>query len=126
MLTRLRLWWSLRNTPVSQIKDLNELLTMTGRRVTYDNVHLLSTLTAINSYLRQIQPSVAEGFDLEIATFSERSTNWMAIFNPADGGKSYYSRIHRHARELEKEIERLETLCRKHDIDPVDPNKIPF
>jgi len=126
MFNRLKRWWHLRSMPIDELKDLNELVVKSGRRVSYDLVHAVQTMRAINLMLADHTPMNKTGFEPDIDEFDERSSHWLSIFNLGDGGKNYRTRMGNRILELEREVKRLETICDKHEIKHQDPNKIPF
>lgn len=110
----LRRWFKRRDVSVQELMELNELLIMAGRRVTYDLGHAISDL------------SVYEEDKERLIRYRDRIRNWHKVFNPADIGKSYRSGMHCDILKLESEVHRLERLCEKHGIKHEDPNGIPF
>ena len=90
---------------------MNELLVKAGRRVTYDLAHCLSEIPA-DSPSQEI--------------FQDRIQHWQSVFNPADVGKNYRSRLWQENARLEDEIARLQRLCAKHGIAYTDPDELPF
>lgn len=127
MFHRLRMWWYLHGTPFEQIKELNQLLCKSGRRVTYDLKHAIDTIETLNRYLEMYQPGGSKRFQAEIDAFRQRANHWLDVFNPSgDGGKNYYNKLTGEIATQAKEIERLETLLKENNIHFEDPNKIPF
>lgn len=126
MFNRLKRWWQLRSMPIDELKDLNELVVKSGRRVSYDLVHAVQVMYSLNKLLADRIPHDKTGFEPDIAEFDERSSHWLSIFNLGDGGKNYRTRMGNRIWELEREVARLEAICDKHEIKHQDPNKIPF
>lgn len=126
MFTRLRMWWHLRCTPVSELKLLNNLLANSGRRVTYDLKHSVDTIYTLIQYLKRYNVTASRAFESELEIFRTRADHWLSVFNPASEGKSYNTTFNRMIQDLEKEVERLETLCIENNIDPTDKTKSPL
>lgn len=126
MFKRLRHWFALRNVPLADLKELNYLLNMSGRRVTHDLDHALSTIHGLNSSLAHALNKSETGYEYELNEFSDRTAHWRSVFYPCDGGKNYRLKQNYHITELEKEIDRLKKLCDDNNISYDHPDSIPF
>lgn len=117
MITKLRHWWNLRRDTAAELRQLNELMVKSARRCAYDLRHAASYLSMTGEN-GKIPP--------ECEIFHERSRHWLSVFNPADGGKNYRSKLINDIEELHDEVDRLEKLCRDNNIDPTNPKRFPF
>lgn len=117
MITKIRHWWNLRRSTVTELRQLNELMVKSARRCAYDLRHAAS-------YLSMSSPDGKLPPECEI--FHERSRYWLSVFNPADGGKNYRTQLGNEIDKLQDEVERLEKLCRDNNINPTHPTRFPF
>jgi hypothetical protein len=97
-------------TPEEAMRELLELTIKAARRCAYDLSHASGDVR--DPELRQL--------------FARRARHWLSIFNPANGPKDYRHRLHHTIDDLENQVDRLAALCKKHGINPDDPNGIPF
>lgn len=107
-------WWlrfKHRNTSKDDLIELNELLIMAGRSVTHDLDHVVGTL----------EMEVDDTFLTDL--MYDRLKVWKAVFYPDKGPKNYRSELHKELFDLEREVGRLERLCKEHDIEY---REIPF
>lgn len=122
-LKRKYLLFKYRNYTQTELYELNEMLLKFGRRVTHDLEHLASEARFQNLRLERV--------GLEPQTYildriHKKLDLWRRVFYFDHGGKNYRSSIHRENDKLNKEVDRLTKLCITNNIDPTDPNEIPF
>lgn len=103
----------------SELIEINELILKAARRQNYDLGHLINYL--------------GEGHDPDFIAFlkkeySEIHTYYNFVFNPADYGKNYKTKLHFDLLEAENKLDQFKELCEKHNIDysHIVKDEIPF
>lgn len=110
-LFKLFLKW--KDTPYSEMVQINELTIMAARRCAYDLAHASQDINSF-SYIYNEKIFI---------DYEERARHWQHIFSPT-GGKEYRHRLHVKISELEFEVEKLKNLLKENDI-PFEED-IPF
>ena len=106
MIKRFVAIWKLYDTPVGEMAELLELMVKAGRRCAYDLRHAADD---VSLPMRDPKEQAQMWYD--------RARYWLSVFNPADDGKSYRSRLYHEICDLEMEIERLKRLCVANNIE---------
>lgn len=120
-----RLWWLkwyYRKESNVELMLLLDLSIKAGRRVTHDLGHCVSCLGMAEYRLGEEQGKRHSYKD----RYKERQEMWKKIFYPLNGMKNYRNQLHNELMDKDVEINRLKQLCIDNNIDPTDPNEIPF
>lgn len=111
---RIAAWLDPEREDVVILREQLQLAIKAGRRCAHDLDHAADLMGL---------PTMAAEYSKQ---YRERAGMWAAIFY-ADGGiKDYRHRLHHDIWKLEREIDRLKEACEAADIDPTDPDGIPF
>lgn len=81
--------------------ELLRLIVKAGRRCAYDLAHAVDYMEP--GHMKEI--------------LKDRPAHWLAVFNPADDGKSYRDRLHNSIYELGNHVDYLQRLLRQNGID---------
>ncbi|AAL83097.1 hypothetical protein fnug_230 [Pseudomonas phage fnug] len=108
-----------RRCNTSELIEINELILKAARRQNYDLGHLISYLGDGND------PKFIDFIKKE---YSEIHAYYNSVFNPADFGKNYKTKLHSDLLEAETKLNKFKELCKKHNIDysHIVEDEIPF
>ena len=119
-------WLLVGYRPDSELRELNRLLVKAGRRSAYDLKHAANDLHVMSNLLKQYGYENERRLE-EHNFYLDRACMWLAIFSPADDGKSYRDRLHQRIYDLEMLIEKYQKLLNELGIeDPIRADEIPF
>lgn len=118
-----KIWWLkwfYRKESKDELMVLLELSIKAGRRVTHDLGHCVNDLA-----MREYQQG-DESPHRSSRRYKQRQEMWENLFYPLRGMKDYRTSVFMELLDKEREIARLKKLCKDNNIDPENPNDIPF
>ncbi|AEH03651.1 hypothetical protein AVT69_gp226 [Pseudomonas phage PhiPA3] len=119
MINWIRRHYKRRRCSRGELIAINELILKAARRQNYDLAHLISYLGDGND------PVVLDQIRNE---FYSLYHHYRSVFDPADFGKNYRTKLGQNLMEADLKIGQFKELCDKHGIDysHIVANDIPF